>query len=49
MDYRLVFSSLEVGYLRIDRDYIVRDVNAVALEWLSLVRGEVINRPFADL
>ena len=49
MDFRLVFSSLKVGYLRVDRGYVVRDVNAVALDWLSLMRDDVIGRPFADL
>ena len=48
-DFRLVFSSLKVGYVRIDRDYVVRDVNAVALEWLGVSREDVIDRPFSRL
>lgn len=48
-DFRLVFSSLKVGYVRIDRDYVVRDVNAVALEWLGVSRDDVIDRPFSHL
>jgi two-component system NarL family sensor kinase len=49
MDVRLVFSSLKVGYLRIDRDYVVRDVNAIALDWLGMQRDDVIDRPFSHL
>ncbi len=48
-DFRLIFSSLKIGYVRIDRDYLVRDVNATALEWLGVSRGEIIDRPFSHL
>jgi signal transduction histidine kinase len=48
-DFRLVFSSLKVGYVRIDRDYVVRDINAIALDWLGVSREDVIDRPFSHL
>ena len=48
-DFRLVFNSLKVGYVRIDRDYVVRDINVIALEWLGVARHEVLDRPFAHL
>jgi hypothetical protein len=35
--------------VRIDRDYVVRDVNAVALEWLGVSREGIIDRPFSHL
>jgi two-component system NarL family sensor kinase len=49
LDFRLVFSSLQVGYLKIDRGYVVRDVNAVALDWLGLTRSDVIGCPFSRI
>ena len=49
IDFRLIFSSLQAGYLRIDREYVVRDVNAIALDWLGLARADVIGRPFSHL
>ncbi len=45
----LIFNALRAGYLKIDRSYVVRDANAIALEWLGMGRDDVVGLHFATL
>lgn len=44
-----VLSSIDTSYLRIDRNYVIREANEAALKWLGVPDSEVIDRPFSHV
>lgn len=46
---RLVLNSLDVGYLRVDANYIITDANPRAVQWLGLELPRVIGSRFSDI
>lgn len=42
----VLLGSMDAGYLKVDRDYVIRDANSVALKWLEMEPADVIGRPF---
>ena len=45
----LLLNSLGAGYFSIDPQYRIIDVNAHALNWLSMTRNMVVGRPFSEI
>ena len=48
-DIGLVLSSMGAGYLRINRNYVISEANAAALNWLGLSDRAVIGQPFSHI
>lgn len=48
-DLALILNSMDAGYLRVDRKYVIREINATALRWLGMTAEQVIGRPFSHV
>lgn len=46
---RLMMTSLNAGYIRVDNNYIITDANPIAAEWFGMRLENIVGRQFAEV